>query len=257
MPVVEPEVDPRDAVGAEDRSGPSSSGTTTARPPRRPTVRRRRGCRRREGRPERRWSQTPMVDADREAVLAGQRRADERVVGPGRDQAESLRSAVRSCERGFGRRVDADDRDRRRQRVAGREELRAEVGPPLEGRVRRWPRRRCAAIVVERRVRQPGLAEGGDAQVGLADQRRRRPDRRRRRCRRSSRGRRRARRRRGRPRPRSGWCAAGVRGGRARRGGRGPRSLEPELGEASDQRSPRRGRRAGRARSCRGCGRRR
>ena len=66
------------------------------------------------------------------------------------------------------RRVDAEDRDRGRQRLAGGQ-VRAEIGPPLEG----GGRHRDAGRPGDRRDRlgrQAGLAEGGDAQVGAADE---------------------------------------------------------------------------------------
>ena len=66
------------------------------------------------------------------------------------------------------RRVDAEDRDRRREGIAGGE-VRTEIGPLLEGGRRHRDARR-PGDGRDRLGRQAGLAEGGDAQVGAADE---------------------------------------------------------------------------------------
>ena len=136
-----------------------------------------------------------------------------RLVGAGQRAARDQRQVVESR---LGGRVDAEDRDRRREpAVRGRA---LDVGPPFEGRRDDRDARRGR----DRRVRllaQASLAEGGDAQVGPSDER---LDRAVRRCGDAVAGRQRPRtgpRRRGRRRRPSAWSAGGARAGCAARAG--------------------------------------
>ncbi len=83
-------------------------------------------------------------------------------VGQGRARGEG-----QVVEARLGRRVDPEDRDRRRQ-CRARAQFRGEVGAPLEGRRGDRDTGR-AGDRRDRLARETGLAEGLDAQVGPAD----------------------------------------------------------------------------------------